>query len=233
MSIEVIALGGGGFSMSQGWKATALDEYIVTAAEVPKPKVCFLATASGDARLYIDRFYGAYDALNCKPTHLELFERTKPLESLQEADIIFVGGGSTANLLALWRLHGVAEILTTYPRNRTRILSGVSAGALCWFSAGITDSFGPTLSELHDGLGLLAGSFVPHYDTEPTRRPKYLQAIADGHLPAGYAAEDGTALHFKNGALHKAITEHPQAKAYKVHANFGTPEEKTLLTELL
>jgi glycosyltransferase involved in cell wall biosynthesis len=131
------------------------------------------------------------------------------------SDVVYVGGGNTANMLAIWRLHGVDEALRE-AWSRGFVLCGTSAGANCWFEACTTDSFGP-LAPLEDGLGLLAGSFCPHYDAEPERRPTYLRIVADG-FPAGYAADDGVALHFRGTELREAVAASAIGRAFRVGA---------------
>lgn len=128
--------------------------------------------------------------------------------------MIYVGGGSTLNLLAIWRAHGLDQILRE-AMTEGIVLCGVSAGSLCWFECGVTDSFGPELAPLTNGLGFLPGSHCPHYDSEPNRRPTYHKMIGAG-VPGGYAAEDGGALHFENGKLKDVVSSRKTAKAYRV-----------------
>src|SRR5690348_12899493 len=131
---QIVALGGGGFSMET---SPALDDYILSLARRHTPRICFIATASGDNENYIVRFYRRFAAAACKPSHLELFRRS--VDDLaafaREQDIVYVGGGNTANLLAIWRLHGFDQALYSAYQNGT-VLAGISAGSLCWFEAG-------------------------------------------------------------------------------------------------
>ena len=145
--------------------------------------MCFLATAGGDPDSYVIRFYRAFGLLPCRPSDLSLFVReVADLEAfIAQQDVIYVGGGSTVNLLAVWRAHGLDAILRR-AWERGTVLCGISAGMNCWFESSVTDSFGPGLAPLHDGLGLLAGSACPHYDGEPERRPAYRSLIAAGEL---------------------------------------------------
>ena len=130
-------------------------------------------------------------------------------------DVIYVGGGNTANMLAIWRLHGV-DVVLREAWSRGIVLAGVSAGANCWFEACSTDSFGPDLAPLNDGLGFLAGSFCPHYDGELLRKPTYERWVAEGVLPAGYAADDGVGLVFRGTELTEAVSEVAGGRAFRV-----------------
>jgi dipeptidase E len=192
-----------------------LDDYLLSLAGGRRAKVCFLPTASGDAAGYIERFHAALDG-RCQTSVLRLFERDQadPRAVLLSQDVIYVGGGNTANMLAVWRVHGVDRLLVEAYRSGV-LLCGISAGMLCWFGAGITDSFGP-LGVLPDGLGLLAGSACPHYDSEPGRRPAYQRAVASGELPPGWALDDGAAALFQDGELVESVARRPGAHLYSV-----------------
>jgi peptidase E len=192
-----------------------LDDYILALARRPRPRLCFVATASGDNENYIVRFYRRFTGAACEPTHLELFRRSIAdlSEFARSQDIIYVGGGNVANLLAVWRLHAFDTALAAALSEGT-VLAGISAGSLCWFEAGVTDSFGPELSPIR-GLGLLSGSNCPHYDGEPGRRPAYHRLIRAG-MPSGLAGDDGAALHFVDGVLHRVVASRPNARAYRV-----------------
>ena len=160
-----------------------LDDFILELSGKRCPSICFLATAGGDAEGYIGRFYKAMSGRKCEASHLGLFTRTHldPAKFLLRQNVIYVGGGNTANMLAIWRVHGVDRALRKAWRQGI-VLAGISAGANCWFEACSTDSFGP-LAPLCDGLGLLPGSVCPHYDGEKQRRPTLLSFIANGQLP--------------------------------------------------
>ncbi|WP_064093190.1 Type 1 glutamine amidotransferase-like domain-containing protein [Rossellomorea aquimaris] len=228
---QIIAMGGGGFSMEPD--NLLLDQYVINQSEEPTPKVCFIPTASGDAEGYIDRFYEAFNALNCKPSHLSLFKLpTKDLESyLLDADIIYVGGGNTKSMLALWREWEIDQILRK-AWEKGIILAGLSAGSICWFEQGMTDSYGEDLDVI-TGLGFLKGSHSPHYDGEENRRPSYHQCILAGEIKDGYAADDGVALHFHDGNLFKVLSSRMNAMAYKVSNVNKKVLEKAIPTQYL
>jgi peptidase E len=237
MTRQIIAMGGGGFSMEDTpW----LDDFIVSRARHARPRVCFVPTASGDAATYLVRFYRAFAERDCIATDLTLIgspsQPRRPAETADIAefiaaqDVIYVGGGNTANALALWRLHGVDRALRTAWEAGT-VLCGVSAGMICWFTASVTDSFG-ALAPLHDGLDLLPFSACPHYDGEAARRPRYHALIASG-FPAGYAADDGAALCFDGDALREVVASRPNAAAYHVAMRDGAVVEQRLAARYL
>jgi dipeptidase E len=233
MTTHLVAMGGGGFSMNEG--ASALDAYVLGLATRSRPTVCFVGTASGDANAYTDRFHDTFGHLDCVTTQLSLFERSgvELADVLDAVDVVYVGGGSTANLLALWRLHGLDIALKQRSARRDLVVCGLSAGALCWFEGGITDSFGPRLRALPDGLGWAEGSVCPHYDGEAERRPAYHAAIRSGELTAGYALDDGVAVHLIDGEVHGFVTERPTAHAYRVEPGPDGVHESILPTMLL
>ncbi len=213
---HIVVLGGGGFSVEP--KNPLLDDYILRLTRRKRPRICFVATASGDSDNYIARFYAAFRPPRADPTHLPLFNRDGDPRALRERilaqDVIYVGGGNTANLLAVWRAHGVDRALREAWR-RGIILAGISAGMLCWFQCGVTDSFGP-LAALQDGLGLLPGSACPHYDGDPQRRPTFQRLVQGGALPAGFAADVGAALHFVGRRLARCVCSRAGARGYRV-----------------
>jgi dipeptidase E len=223
---QILALGGGGFSMET---SPALDDAVLAAAGVDDPRVLFVPTASGDAADYIARFYRAF-ARKARASHLELFRRGgEDLTALLgEQDIVYVGGGNTAAMLAVWRLHAFADALRV-AYERGVVMAGVSAGAVCWFEGTVTDSFGP-LRPLHDGVGLMKGWMVPHYDGEAERRPALEQALARGDCPGAWAADDGAALWFRDDALHGVVASRPHARAYRVERSGTTTLETRVLT---
>jgi len=206
-------MGGGGFSMEPD--NPLLDQHVVASTGKARPRICFVPTASGDSERYLVGFYTAFSQ-RAEATHLPLFRRdTRALrELLISQHAIYVGGGNTANMLAVWRAHGVDAILRE-AYDAGVLLCGLSAGAICWFESSVTDSFGG-MAPLQDGLALLPGSFCPHFDGEADRRPTYHQLVAEGALPAGYAADDGAALFFEDGALTDIVTSRPRAAAYRV-----------------
>jgi len=212
---RIVAMGGGGFSMEPD--NPRLDRWILSLAQRRRPRVLFVPTARGDAEDYIARFYEAFAQHDCEPSHLPLFVRgTEDLRQVVLGqDVVYVGGGNTANLLAVWRVHGLDAIVRE-AWERGVLLCGVSAGALCWFEAGLTDSFGYPLRPLSNGLGLLPGSFCPHYDSELGRRDAYRRLIASGELPEGYAADDGAAILFEGTELAEVLTSRSEARAFRV-----------------
>ena len=227
----IVAMGGGGFSSEPD--NPLLDDFVLGLARAnrgrERPRVCFLGTASGDAPVYIANFYAAY-ARKAEASHLPLFSRSAdPIEPfLLEQDVIYVGGGNTENMLAIWRLHGVDLALRRAWEDGV-VLTGLSAGSLCWFETGTTDSFGRQLEALSAGLGFIPGSHSPHYDGEPNRRPRYQGLVGDGILPAGYAADDGAALVFRATELAEVVASRPNARAYRVERS---PSGDVVETEL-
>jgi dipeptidase E len=225
-------MGGGGFSMEPD--NPLLDDFVLSLVRRKRPRVCFVPTASADSPMYIAKFYRAF-ATRCDATDLTLFDppslpRNPPLTSdlasfVAHQDIFYVGGGNTAHMLALWRVHGLDELLRRAWRGGA-VLAGISAGMLCWFEDGLTDSFGG-LERLHDGLGFIRGSACPHYDGEPGRRDAYREAIASGMRP-GFAADDGVALHFVGRRLEEAVSSRPDAAAYRVAMRRGEVVETRL-----
>lgn len=214
----IVAMGGGGFSLEPG--NPLIDDFLVSLASSRRPRVCFVPTASGDSEGYIERFRAAFPDERAETTVLSLFRRdVADLRSLVlTQDVLYVGGGNTANLLAVWRLHGL-DLVLREALDAGVVLAGVSAGMNCWFEASVTDSFAPSLNPLNDGLGFLEGSACPHYDGEEDRRPAYLSFVATGTLPAGFAVEDGCALVFRDGELSEAVASRPQARAFLVSAD--------------
>ncbi|BCB04325.1 peptidase E [Bacillus sp. KH172YL63] len=228
---QIIAMGGGGFSMEPD--NLLLDEYILEQVQVSNPKICFLATASGDAESYIDRFYKAFSTLACEPSHFSVFKpHTKEYEGfLLGQDIIYVGGGNTKNMLALWKEWGIDGILKKAWESGI-VLAGLSAGSLCWFEEGTTDSYGEGLETIK-GLGFIKGSHSPHYDGEEDRRPQYQSFIMKGDLCGGYAADDGAALHFIDDKLSRVVSSREHARAYSVEKVEGEIQETPLVSYYL
>jgi peptidase E len=181
------------------------------------PKVCFLGTATGDDAA---RIAGVYSALSgrFRPSHLELFTMPNVEDvraHLLSQDVIWVGGGSVANLLALWRLHGWDEYLREAWQAGV-VLGGVSAGSICWHNGGTTDSFGPRLRPVTNGLGFLPYSNGVHYNSELQRRPLFHELIADGTLTDGFATDDGVGLVYRGTELVEAVADRPGCAAYRV-----------------
>lgn len=229
---HIVALGGGGFSMEPD--NPLLDDFILSLAPRRPAKICFVPTASADSAPYLVKFYRAFSG-RAIPTDLTIFDpktvsRRPPQSSeipnyIAEQDIIYVGGGNTANLLAIWRSHGLDNVLHE-AWVQGKILCGVSAGMICWFRDGLTDSFGK-LDPLGDGLGFLDGSACPHYDGEKERPEAYRKAIESG-MPSGYAADDGAALHFQGSELVEVVTSRESAAAYRVELVDGETIEARL-----
>ncbi len=185
-----------------------LDEFVLSLARAPSPSVCFVPTASGDSEGYVARFYRAFSALPCRATDLQLFRRTiDDLESfVLSQDVIYVGGGNTASMLAVWRAHGLDALLRRAWADGV-VLCGISAGMNCWFQESVTDSFGASgLARLSDGLGLIPGSCCPHYDGERERRPVFHGLIGAGEMRGGWAADDGAALIFAGIGLDEVVS---------------------------
>jgi len=198
-----------------------------------RPKVLYLPTPVADADANIVSFYERF-AGRANPAHLKLFgapeaARWQPL--LKDQDVIVVSGGNTANALAVWRTHGV-DVGLREAWERGSVMCGASAGMICWFECSVTDSFGPHLGPLRDGLGFLPGSACPHYDSEPLRRPLYLELVASG-FPAGFAADNAVGLHFEGGALKEAVSDVDGRKAYRVELAGGSVRETELPVRLL
>jgi peptidase E len=227
---QIIAIGGGGFSAVP--QNLLLDAYILKQARRANPSVCFIGTATGDSPVYLAKFYAAYTQLDCRPTHLPLFERTPDIRSLLlQQDVIYVGGGNTKSMLAVWRDWGMPEILRE-AWDVGIVLSGISAGAICWFDVGLTDSWAGELFPL-PCLGFLADGCCPHYDGEPERRPSLQRLVGEHKMPPTLAIEDGAAAHFTGRELTRIVASRPKAKAYRVELQSGSALETPLPAEQL
>ena len=228
---QIVAFGG--LRPSNG-KTHPLINYVLSLSEKDRPKVCFIPTATGDAATSIVAFYDRFAASSAETSHLSLFNRTvyDIEEYLLSQDIIMVGGGNTANMLATWRVHGV-DITLEKAWEAGVILCGGSAGSLCWFECGTTDSFNVyELEPLYDGLGFLPGSHCPHYDGEEQRRPLYHKLISEGFAP-GYAVDDDAAIHFLGTKIQQAISSKDNAGAYYVQKIGDEVIETSLETKIL
>lgn len=206
-----------------------LHNYVLSLTGKDRPKVCCIPTATGDSPAYLVQFYNNFPGSRCEPSHLALFNRTvRDIRAyLLSQDVILVLGGNTANLLAVWRLHGV-DLALREAWEAGIVLCGGSAGSLCWFECGTTDSFDVNqLRPLHDGLGFLPGSHCPHYDGEAQRRPLYHSLISDG-FPPGYAIDDDAAIHFTGAELTEVVTGRVGATAYRVELKDGHVKESPL-----
>ena len=226
---RIIAMGGGGFSARSG--DPELDRYVLEQAAAPSPRICLLPTASGDPDDQIQRFYRAFHELDCEPSHLSLFRLgTRPVdirERLLSQDLIYAGGGSMSNLLAIWRVHKLDEILYEAWR-RGIVLCGISAGSMCWFSGGVTTSHGAP--GVGDGLGFLPYSNSVHWNSEPERRAVFRAAVARGELPPGFGVDDGTALLFSGTDLVETVKTQRSAGAFRVGADGEAPLRATELS---
>jgi peptidase E len=184
----------------------------------PEPRLCVLNTATGDDATTNLRFYDRLAQTPARVKHLALFPMPNvddPEDLLMSQDVIWVGGGSVANMIAVWRVHGIDEILRK-AWHAGIVLTGSSAGGICWFEGGTTDSFGTKLRPFTDGLGMLAGSYCPHFNSEEERRPLYHRLVADGVLPGGIACDDGIGVHFADETLLEVVGDRPEGAAYRV-----------------
>jgi peptidase E len=229
-SRTIVAIGGGGFQMPPD--DGRIDAFLVSLARAhadgDRPRIAFIPTAAADDDWAVARFYATY-ARDTEPSHLALFSRTvEDVEAyLLGQDLVFIAGGNTVNMLAIWREHGVDRALLTALQAGV-VMSGMSAGGTCWFEGFTTDSYGPTLRAVRDGLGVLSGSFVPHYHAEPQRRPLFHRLVADGTLPAGYGVDDGAALVFRDGELAQVVTTSAERGAWHVTTVDGEARERRL-----
>ena len=234
---HIVAIGGGGFSMEPD--NPLLDDFVLSLSRRHPARVCFIPTASADSASYIVNFYRAFSG-RCIPTDLTLFDspllNRRPARSSElaafvaEQDVIYVCGGSTANLLALWRAHRL-DVALRDAWSSGSVLSGVSAGMVCWFSGGLTDSYGG-LEPLNDGLALIEATACPHYGGDEERRRAFHRTIAE-RLGAGYAADDGAAFHFAGSTLAEVVSSRPEAGAYRVEQVEGRVVETRLPVRFL
>lgn len=227
---QIIPIGGGGFYRDP--ENLELEKYVVAQSGAANARVAFVPTASGEPDHYVASFYAAFLKLGCRPSVLTFFKRTPDLRSfLLSQDVIYVGGGNTKSLLAVWRDWGVDTILREAWESGI-VLTGVSAGAICWFEQGLTDSFSDRLWPLAC-LGFLPGSCCPHYDGEPQRRPSYHRLLKEGAIAPGVAIEDWTGVHFKDGQIVKVVSSKRGARAYSMRAAHGSVQEVPLPCEFL
>ena len=214
---HIVAFGGLPPSDPRGPRQPFVD-YLCRLTGRPVPRIGVLTTAVGDDPAIVAKAYAGFEGTRAEVEHLALFPMPSvadPEDFLLSQDLIFVGGGSVANMVAVWRVHELDRILRAAWQAGV-VLAGVSAGAICWFEGGTTDSFGPDLRAFTDGLGFLAGSYCPHYDSEPGRRPLFTSLIAAGELPGGIACDDGAGAHFTDDELDAVVTGLPGAAGYVV-----------------
>ena len=218
-----MAMGGGGFLMDD----PVLDGFALDLVNASRPKVCLLPTAVAAVPVVVTRFLQAFPASRFEPTYLDLFERTVDdvTSFLGEQDLIYVGGGNTANMLAIWRVHGVDQALQAAWESGV-VMAGMSAGANCWFQASTTDSFLLGRADpLIDGLGFVEGSFCPHFDGETDRRPRFHELVSSGALPGGVGCDDFAAVHVVGTEITEAVASRPGAGVYRVDAENGAAVE--------
>jgi dipeptidase E len=214
---QIVALGGGGFSMEKD--SSLLDDFVLSLADVPRPRICFLPTASGDADHYVVRFYRRFSPA-CDASHVSLFRRDQGTGGVEDdlathllsQDLIYVGGGNVVSMLGAWRAHGLDEVLREAWRKGI-VLCGPSAGSLCWFEEALSAFHGAPRTVR--GLGLLPYSNCVHYDAEPARRAEYHRFVGEG-MRTGFAVEDGVALHFRGTRLEQVVSSRPDGHAYLV-----------------
>jgi len=211
-------MGGGGFTMEP--ENPALDEFILSLARRREPRVLYLPTAGGDCEGQIAAFHATFGDRACEPAHLSLFRLggTGPIhlrDLILRQDIVYVGGGSMRLMLAIWREYQLDRVLREAWESGV-VLAGLSAGAMCWFTGGVTKSTGAP--EVVEGLGFLPGSLTVHADGEPERLPVYAEAVRTGALPAGFAADDGCGLVFRGTRFERAVSSRPNARAWHLEA---------------
>jgi dipeptidase E len=219
----------GGVQLGPSSTDWPLHQFLLDLTGQARPRICFVGTAGGENAEGRASFYATF-ARHAEATHLDLFGRTvgDVAGFLLDQDVIYVAGGNTANMLAIWRLHGVDKALRAAWEAGV-VLAGWSAGANCWFEGSVTDSFGLDLAPLKDGLKLLDGTFCPHYDSESLRRPRYEELVGSGQLADGFAADDGVGLLFEGRRFSEAVASLPGQHAYRVERRRGNSVEETQL----
>lgn len=205
--------------------------YMAKATQKENPNMCFIPTASGEDQAYIDRFYEVCHQIKVRPYVLSVWiasytQKESFADIINRMDAIVVGGGNTLNMLAIWKAQGIDQALKTAYKNGV-VMGGGSAGSLCWFNAGTTDSRPKELS-IVNGLSFIHKSHCPHYDSEKSRRPLYHHNILNGHLTEGYACDDAAGIHFINEKIHTAVSLNDQASSYFVHQKNGTIIEEKI-----
>ncbi|MGK7950016.1 MAG: Type 1 glutamine amidotransferase-like domain-containing protein [Xenococcaceae cyanobacterium] len=229
-SKQIVAMGGGGWGMEAD--NPLLDRYIYGLSDKKEPKVCFIPTASGDSQQYIERFYRHFSPKPAQLSHLSLFDPpTADLETfILDRDIVYVGGGNTKNLIALWKEWQLDSILRK-AWDKGIILSGVSAGSICWFDRGVSDSI-PNKRISLECLGFLPYSNCPHFNWD-AYKTGYHHLLSEGAIDSGYAADDGVALHFIGDRLTNIVSSRPKAKAYLLEKKNGKIVETVLTPKYL
>ena len=210
---QVIAIGGGGFGRTQ--QSNLIEQYILDQSDQDIPNICFIPTATGDLDPYIVNYYSVFSKLDCDPSHISFFKRTIDLEEhILKQDAIFVGGGNTKSMLAVWKEWGL-DLILKKAYEQGIVMSGVSAGAICWFEAGLTDSWASEL-KMMECMNFIPGSCAPHYDEEPERRPATKKFLEDQSISFMYGIEGGAALHFIDEQPDSTIRFKKNKNAYKV-----------------
>ncbi len=213
-SKNIVAIGGGGFGRSLG--SLEIEKYIVSISNKKRPKICFIPTASGDSSLYKLNFYRAFSKLDCITSHIDFFSRTENLEEkVLTQDVIYVGGGNTKSMLAVWKEWNLHKILRS-AYEKGIVMSGVSAGAICWFSKGITDSYAEELNII-DCLGIVDGIACPHFDEEKDREPYVVDVIRREIIDSCICIEGNCALHIKNDFDYSSVDFGKGKKSFKIY----------------
>ena len=213
MDKQIIAIGGGGFGRNPG--DGVIEQYILDQTGKEKPNICFIPTATGDNEAYKVNYYSTFSKLDCNPIHLDLFKRTPDLEQLiPQQDAIFVGGGNTKSMLAVWKDWNLDKLLKEAYKKGV-VMSGVSAGANCWFERAVVDSWEEDLRVI-DCMGFIKGICCPHYDEEPQRRPAVKTFLEDGIIDSCYSVEGNCALHIKNDDEYLSVDFGKEKNAYIV-----------------
>ena len=213
MKKHIVSIGGGGFG--RNISSCLIEKYILSISNKDCPRICFLPTATGDNDSYIVRFYSVFTSFNCIPTHIDFFKRTIDIyEHIMSQDVVFVGGGNTKSMLAVWRDWDMDNILKN-AYDKGIVMSGVSAGAICWFTSGITDSWDKQLQIL-PCLDFIKGVCCPHYDEEPSRSPYVKKLITEKKLTNCISIEGGSALHCIDGIPFKNVSFKNNKNSYNV-----------------
>ncbi|MBT7372723.1 MAG: type 1 glutamine amidotransferase-like domain-containing protein [Candidatus Marinimicrobia bacterium] len=219
---HIIAIGGGGFGRNPNHRK--IEKYILELTGKEKPNVVFFPTASAENQAYIIQFYKCFTKMSCEPSHVTFFQRTPRLDSIiNKADVIYVGGGNTKSMLAVWQEWKLDKLLLK-AYNKGKILCGVSAGAICWFEQGITDSWASNLNVM-DCLGFLPEMACPHYQEEKDRKPDVHKMLKQGKCGPGWAIDGGAAIHFKNGKYYKSIQFYSDSYVHYVSIKNGVVNE--------
>tara|TARA_X000000368_G_C23054478_1_gene723179 strand:- start:878 stop:1579 length:702 start_codon:yes stop_codon:yes gene_type:complete len=229
-SRNIIAIGGGGFGANPG--QGIIENYILKQTKKKNPRICFIPTATGDNEAYKVNFYSTFTNLNCHPFHLDFFKRTPDLnELILNQDVIFVGGGNTKSMLAVWKEWRLDKILKKAYLNGT-VMSGVSAGAICWFQNGITDSWASNL-KMMPCLNFVKGTCCPHYDEEPERKPAVEKLLLTNKIKNVYAVDGGAALHIKDEKVFKSVIFKKNKSSYLVDIKKKSINEKSFKKTIL